>query len=191
VAWGINAYNFLVLEQVALGLGGTGGARPRGVLDLRIDGQGFFKAPLVTIAGRAYSLDELERAFVFAGFPKDGRGTPPAGFDARAHFAVVCGARGCPPLLPRAYRADSLEAQLAFATRNALELPRHLRLEGGALVASKVFDWYAADFGGSAGVTAFVRRWGPAWAGAALGSAPGRPVTRHSDWDWAFNQASR
>ncbi len=150
---------------------------------------GFFDSPAVEVEGHRYTLDEFERQFVFAGYQR-GDGPPPAALDPRAHFALVCGALGCPPLMPRAYRADSLDAQLDAACRAALELPRHLRfderqrrLEGGAIL-----DWYSADWGGRDRVFAFIRRYAPRSIQAAIKRNRLTGLDSFMPWDWRLNQ---
>jgi hypothetical protein len=68
--------------------------------------------------------------------------------DARVHFALNCAARSCPPI--RFYAAQHLDAQLDLAARSFVN--------GGGVVIKKVertiylsriFSWYARDFGGA------------------------------------------
>ena len=97
------------------------------------------------------------------------------------HVALVCGARSCPPLLNRAYRAEDLDKVLDEnmkrfvndAARNQIdEEKRELRL-------SKIFDWYAADFGGKDAVPAYLAR----YAGKDL---TGYRVS-YLEYDWKLN----
>ena len=110
-----------------------------------------FKEPLVRIAGgKTISLDELEHGIIRKKFK-----------DPRVHVALVCAARSCPPLLNRAYRAEDLDKVLDEnmkrfvndAARNQIDdEKRELRV-------SKIFDWYAADFGGKDAVPAYLARY--------------------------------
>jgi hypothetical protein len=113
--------------------------------------------------------------------------------DGRRHFALVCGAIGCPPLQPRAFRADSLEHQLDAATRNALRLPRHLRFnaELELLEASEVLNWHASDFGGHTKSIEFVKKYAPA---PILTEIKNRKLTRIGsimDWNWQLTQSEK
>ena len=112
-----------------------------------------FKDPTVKLKSRVVSLDHLEHQIIRPTFK-----------DPRIHVALVCAARSCPPLLPRAYTADTLDATLEenmkkFVTdpfRNPIDLRRReLRL-------SKLFEWYSADFGGPGNIAAYVDRYHPA-----------------------------
>jgi hypothetical protein len=132
-----------------------------------------FKAPLVRRAGKAISLNALEHEIIRPTFQ-----------DPRVHVALVCAARSCPPLLPRAYRGADVDSLLdanmrrflADTTRNRIDL------RGRRLELSRLFDWYAADFGGAGEVPAFVAK----WTGRPV---VGWPVT-FREYDWALNAVS-
>jgi hypothetical protein len=69
-----------------------------------------------------------------------------AGPDTRVHFAIVCGARGCPPL-SQAYRAATVNQQLEEATTAFVRGPLvRLNAAGKVATVSQLFEWYAADF---------------------------------------------
>lgn len=101
-----------------------------------------FKEPLVRLAAGTVSLDHVEHEILRKQFK-----------DARVHVALVCGARSCPPLLPRAYEGQdlgrvldaNLKAFLRDASRNKIG-------DGRTLSLSKLFEWFRDDFGGDAGV---------------------------------------
>uniref|UniRef100_A0A832I5V9 DUF547 domain-containing protein n=1 Tax=Eiseniibacteriota bacterium TaxID=2212470 RepID=A0A832I5V9_UNCEI len=192
LAWALNAYNFLVLEQATRNLliPGKGRTRHTDPRMIRVKGWEFFKAPVVTIEGVEYSLDAFERTFVRLGW-KAGAEPMPEGFDPRVHFALVCGARGCPPLMPRVYRADSLDRQLDAATRNALAMPRHLRYDGARLEVSEMFRWYMAEFGGRSGALDFIRRHAPPKLRARLEADRVSALHGFIPWDWTLNQFPR
>jgi len=136
-------------------------------------------------------LDDFEKTFVF---PGRGQAKPAAwALDPRAHFALVCGARGCPPLQPRAFLPESLDVQLDRASRDALASPRHLNWDARthALEASEVFEWYAADFGGADGALAFIRRYAPASVASRIQHGEAKRIERFIPWDWTLNQTPR
>jgi hypothetical protein len=84
------------------------------------------------------TLDEIEHRILRPTFE-----------DARVHAAVNCASMGCPPLRPEAYRGADLDEQLseqvalwlADTTRN------QVRPAKGRIKVSKIFDWFARDFG--------------------------------------------
>lgn len=199
-AWAINTYNFLVIEAVTHDLVSTRvskyqmGDGWRGILNanvqqIRVEGVPLFQAPLVEIDGVAYSLDRFERTFVFDGWDLKSDAPRPAALDPRPHFALVCAAQGCPPLRPRAYRADSLDAQLDAAVREALAHPNQLKWspETGQLGASAIFEWYAADFGGPERAFEFLVRYAPADVAPALAKREVKRIDRVLPWSWKLN----
>jgi hypothetical protein len=119
----------------------------------------------------AISLDSLQRLV-----RADSR-------DTRVLVALWCGARSCPPLAPGAYRGADLDAMLAARMRAFVRDPAFNRVDRGrrTLRLSRVFDWYAADFGGPAGVS------------AAVGYAAGEDVrgwtVTFQDYDWRLAAA--
>lgn len=195
LAWAINTYNYLVIETATeyLLVPERGRLRYMGPRDIKTPMGPFFQAPLVEIEGKKYSLDQFELHFLFADFERAKGGPPPASLDPRVHFALVCGAIGCPPLQPRAYRADSLKIQLESATRNALAMPRHLVFleASGRVQASSIFQWYSRDFGGMEKAFDFVLNYAPAKTRAAIEQRKIKSISGMTVWDWNLNQTVR
>ena len=81
--------------------------------------------------------------------------------EPRIHVALVCGAESCPPLLPRAYVAKDLNSVLetsmqAFVNgnnRNRIDTENH------KLQLSRIFNWYAPDFGGKAALAGYLQNY--------------------------------
>jgi hypothetical protein len=192
IAWGMNTYNFLILEATTAFLWHRvfrGWEKVYSVAEIRT-GQGtFFRRVACTVDSVPYSLDDFERHFVFFDHAK--RDTlPPASLDPRAHFGLVPGAIGSPALQPRVFRADSLDRQLDRVTREALANPAHLRYDPKTkiLEASQIFEWYPGDFGGPKGELAFIRRYGPKPVALAIEKGEITGITRYIPWDWKLNQ---
>jgi hypothetical protein len=168
LAFWINAYNLgavrLVLDNPGVDSITAIGPRPDAV----------WKANALRIGGRDYSLDQIEHGIL--------RKLD----EPRIHFAIVCASVSCPDLRAEAYRADRLEAQLADQTRRFLANPgKGLRFDAAArrLRVTKLFEWFADDFGGPAGVRALIARHLPEsapadWSGYEL---------VYLDYDWKLN----
>jgi hypothetical protein len=109
-----------------------------------------FKEPLVRLNGKTISLNDLENTIIRPTFK-----------DPRIHVALVCGARSCPPILPRAYKADDLDATLDQNMRNfvADRFRNPIDDRTRTLKLSRIFDWYADDFGGKQGVSAYISKY--------------------------------
>lgn len=136
---------------------------------------GPWDAKLVVVEGTKLSLNDIEHRIL-----------RPIWRDPRTHYTVNCASLGCPNLAMEPYSAATMEAMLDAGARAYVNAPRGARLVGGMLVASKIYDWYQADFGGNeAGVIAHLRRYaGPQLAKALSGIAS---VDRY-EYDWSLNE---
>lgn len=136
---------------------------------------GPWDAKLVAVEGTKLSLNDIEHRIL-----------RPIWRDPRTHYAVNCASLGCPNLATEPYAAATMEAMLDAGARAYVNAPRGARVVGGMLVASKIYDWYQADFGGNeAGVIAHLRR----YAGPELAKALGGigSVDRY-EYDWSLNE---
>lgn len=103
------------------------------------------------IGGEKASLNDIEN------------GTLRPQLKYRAHAALVCAARSCPPLQRSAYRADSFEAQddKAFTVWLGREdLNQFLPAEKTAKI-SEIFKWFKGDFEQSLSVAKVIAKYGP------------------------------
>ncbi len=130
-----------------------------------------FKEPRVRLAKGKVTLDHLENEILRPRFE-----------DARVHVALVCGARSCPPLLPRAYEAADLDRVLDANMKAFLHDPARNRIDHETRTArlSRIFEWFAADFGGEAGVRALLAR--------HHGDAVARYRITYLDYSWELNR---
>tara|TARA_B100002052_G_C15839259_1_gene579353 strand:- start:767 stop:1567 length:801 start_codon:yes stop_codon:yes gene_type:complete len=104
------------------------------------------------------------------------------------HFALVCGAKGCPVLRKEPYTAARLEEQFAEQARSFLrdEEKNFVELGKQELHLSPIFKWYGEDFGkDDAEIIQFVADYFPAKTAEAL-RAGGFKI-RYTDYDWSAN----
>lgn len=136
------------------------------------DDYAVFKAKTVMAKGEVITLDAVEHEILRKGFK-----------EPRLHVALVCGARSCPPLLARAYRADDLDAVLDANMRRFIEDPARNNIDhdGKKLQLSRIFDWFKDDFGGEVGVRKLV--------GRVVGKDVGRYQLSYLEYDWRLNLA--
>lgn len=128
-AYLIDAYNFLVIDLICARL----------PLESVMNVPGFFDRLAIDGPQGSKTLDALEKGLLYARFP-----------DPRLHFVLVCGAKGCPELENRAFSMalpGGLDKRLDQATRRALNNPVLVSSEDGKLYLSRIFEWYAEDFG--------------------------------------------
>ncbi len=142
---------------------------------------GPWNQPVVPLFGQAITLDKLEHQILRHQYT-----------EPRIHFAIVCGALGCPPLRSEAYTAGQLEVQLEAQGRQFLGTARKNSFDykTRTLNLSPIFKWFATDFEQKSGsVIKFVRPYFPPAIQAELDR--GGFKVRHTDYDWALNEAAR
>lgn len=129
------------------------------------------------VGGNTWSLNDIEHEQIRPNF-----------VEPRIHFALVCAARGCPPLINRAYEAATLDAQLESATQSVHQQPTWLQYTPGAATIrlTALYNWYGGDFEQVAGdVLRYVARYS-ADLRASL-DAGRRPRVEFLDYDWSLN----
>ncbi len=136
-----------------------------------------WKMSVVELFGRWHSLDDLEHGMIRRQFK-----TP------QIHFALVCGARSCPPLRDEPYTATNLEAQFAEQARAFLADPVKNRVDWDRKVVhlSPLFRWYAEDFGKSE--EELLRFIASSYSAAEAEALRGGGFTiRYNEYDWSPN----
>ena len=129
--------------------------------------KGPWDQPVVPLFEKRLTLNHLEHRLIRKQYK-----------EPRIHMALVCAARGCPPLKATAYVGTELDAQLAEQSRGYLASPQGLRLDSPhqQVYLSAIFNWYGKDF---ASVPAFVESHTPhRIAGLKI---------RYLDYDWSLN----
>ncbi|MEM9861365.1 MAG: DUF547 domain-containing protein [Myxococcota bacterium] len=158
----INAYNALTVSAVI----------ERWPLDSVMNVDGFFDGITHDVAGEAITLNTLENERIRATF-----GEP------RIHFAVNCASVSCPPLLAQPFAADTLEETLEAQAVAFVRSSTQIR--GRRVTVSKLFEWFADDFGGADGVRTFVAE---RLEGDAAETVRGARL-RYAEYDWNVNAA--
>jgi len=148
LAFWINIYNTMVIHGVIeLSLQRSVKEFPR-----------FFDRLIYEIGGHRFSLNEIEHGILrgnrrhpYRLFRPFRRRDPRIVFaatpiDPRIHFALVCGARSCPPI--GFYEAEQIDFQLQLAAASFVNSPQVRVLPGeNTLSLSMIFKWYKSDFG--------------------------------------------
>jgi hypothetical protein len=174
LAFLINAYNAYTLQLI------IDHYPVKSIKDIGGWVKGPWDQPVVRLFGRALTLNDLEHKILRVEYA-----------EPRIHVALVCAARGCPPLRSEAYVADRLDAQLDDQARQFLATANKNRVDAGERVfyLSPLFKWYGADFEKKSGsVLAALKPYWPKEAAAAL-AKDGFKI-RYTDYDWALNQTS-
>lgn len=92
---------------------------------------------VVTISGKTYSLNQIENEIIRPTFK-----------EPRIHFAVNCAAVSCPKLMNSAFTADKLNYQLTKQAKSFINGSKN-SISENTIEISKIFEWYAEDFGSS------------------------------------------
>lgn len=174
LAFWINAYNAFTIELI------NRNQERRSIRKIsRPWGVGFIR-----IGGRTLSLDDIEHEIIRKEFR-----------EPRIHFALVCAAKGCPPLRREAYTGALLERQLddqamTFLTRTPTK--NRVDVARGTAWLSPIFRFrdYERDFGGSREaigrfVAGYFRRAGLRAEAELLEG--GRFALKYTDYDWSLN----
>jgi len=176
-AYWVNLYNAVTLQVILERY------PVRSIRDIRSEGTGLdprgligpWRTRRVTVEGRRLSLDDIENAIL-----------RPTYNDPRVHYAINCASIGCPNLMSRAWRAETLSADLDAAARAYINHPRGVTVAAnGDVRVSSIYRWFREDFGTSdANVIAHLRRYASPERAAGLQSAD--RIAGHS-YDWALN----
>ena len=173
IAFLANAYNAytlrLIIDHYPL----------KSIKDIGSFFQGPWDQPVVRLFGETITLNTLEHKILRVDYA-----------EPRLHFALVCAAKGCPPLRNEAYVGVRLNEQLndqgkqflAEAAKNRVEAAEH------TVYLSPIFKCYAGDFEKKSGSVLAALK--PYW--------PAKPVAgyeefeiRYTGYDWSLNEQSK
>jgi Protein of unknown function, DUF547 len=126
-AFWVNAYNLNVIKGIVT----------KFPIKSALEVEGFFNKVTYTVAKEILTLDDIENKKLRQPFK-----------DPYIHFAIVCGANGCPPLISQAYMPDTLNEQMHEQAGMAINNPNFIKVNPAnkSVEISKIFEWYKADF---------------------------------------------
>lgn len=174
-AYWINLYNALTV-RVVLDRYPVGSIRD---IDISpgLFADGPWGAELVSVEGEALTLDDIEHRIL-----------RPVWRDPRVHYALNCAAVGCPQLAGDAYTGAAVERQLDLAARAFVNHPRGVESTRDGVSLSRIYDWYADDFGADrSALFAHLSRFASPPLAAILAR---RPRIAGYRYDWALNDAA-
>jgi Protein of unknown function, DUF547 len=138
----------------------------------------FAKGPwgrkLVMVEGETLSLDDIEHEIL----RKIWR-------DKRIHYAVNCAAISCPNLASQVYTGQNVNRLLEAGAVAYINHPRGVRLEKGRLIVSKIYQWYAKDFGNTAQLISHLRHYANSRLAGEL--AKFDHISSY-EYDWSLNE---
>jgi len=180
-----------------------------GVIELELERSvkeypGFFDRITYEIGGFRFSLNEMEHGLLRGNRRHPYRVLRPfrekdvrlefaiVPLDPRIHFALVCGARSCPPI--GFYEADQIDFQLGLAAMSFINSPQVKILpEEKTVFISMIFKWYKIDFGGSdrALLDTLLNYLDEGKDKAFLEENRNQIRIRYQPYDWNLNQSER
>ncbi len=173
-AFWVNLYNALTVRIV---LDHPGKASIR---DIALSGGLFDSGPwstrVITVEAEGLTLNDIEHRIL-----------RPIWRDPRTHYALNCASVGCPDLRATAYTAAELAGALDAAARAYVNHPRGVEAGPDGLTLSSIYNWFADDFGGEAGVLAHLRRYA---APALLAAIDRAPRVLGYRYDWTLNSVA-
>ena len=125
--------------------------------------------------GKPLSLNDIESGII-----------RPIWNDPRIHYALNCASYGCPNLANTAWQSHDLDARLNGAASEYINSGRAVKSSLLGLKASKIYKWYAGDFGGEEGVLNHLRQYAN---GNTLQILNGQNCIRGYFYDWSLNDA--
>lgn len=163
LAFYINAYNLLVIQQVL----------DNYPIDSPMNVPGFFKSNKFLIAGDSVTLDQIEFEKIVAPFK-----------DPRIHFALGCAAKSCPFLYDNAYTPEHVQEQLKFRSEIIIDRPNYVEVneKNKTIHMNKIFEWYRDQFEDNAGsLVDFINTY-------RFYKIPKDYKIIFQDYDWSLNQ---
>ncbi|MBD3246231.1 MAG: DUF547 domain-containing protein [Candidatus Omnitrophica bacterium] len=182
LAFWINVYNAYTLKVICdhYPLSSINELHRGGLIVGSIFGTTVWDEKLVRVNGRKITLNHVEHKIIRPRFN-----------DPRIHFALVCAAKGCPPLRSRAYTGERLDAQLNDQGARFLSNPEKNAFDAERKVArvSKIFAWFREDFGGTkAALLEYLARFLPEETAVSMRNEPRRWRIRYTPYDWSLNE---
>ena len=157
----------------------------------RFDNRGnFFGSKQIRIAGRDFSLDNIEHDIIRGSRIKWSLGYLKKWWvseaiqklridkrDGRIHFALNCGAKSCPPVA--IYDEATVFEQFDRGSKQYLE--QVSEVDGNVVRTTPLFSWFRADFGGKSGAKDMLRAYG------IIGSNAKDVSLRFKSYDWTLS----
>lgn len=101
--------------------------------------------------------------------------------EPRIHFAINCASASCPKLLNTAFYSHIMEEQLEAVTYDFINDEKRNKLTEKEMSVSRIFQWFAGDFGSKKERHAFIRNY-------AKGTVAKNAKIRFLNYDWSLNE---
>jgi len=159
MAYWINAYNAYTVKLI------VDNYPVKSITDL--EGGKPWDKKWIKLGSKTYSLNNIENDIL-----------RPKYKDARIHFAVNCAAKSCPPLLNKAWTAGNLKSNFEKQAKAFINNSSFNSVGAGNVEISKIFEWYAVDFGN---IIEYLNKYSTTKI-----NADGK--VGYKEYDWALNE---
>ena len=172
IAFLANAYNAYTLRLIIKNY------PVKSIKDIGSFINGPWDQPVVQLFGETITLNTLEHKILRKDYA-----------EPRLHFALVCAAKGCPPLRGEVYVAARLEEQLVDQAKQFLAESTKNRIVAAerTVYLSPIFKWYGGDFEKKSGSVLAALK--PYWPGKAVATDDFK--IRYTDYDWSLNEQAK
>jgi thiol-disulfide isomerase/thioredoxin len=150
----------------------------------------FFGSKQIEIAGKKFSLDDIEHGILRRSkikwslghlnklFPnKTEKKLRVDKLDYRLHFALNCGAKSCPPIA--FYKSESISQQLDLATKAYLRGEAEYDEATNTVKLPTLMSWFRRDFGGKKKMIELLRQ-------LSIVPADKQPGIKFKTYDWSL-----
>lgn len=162
MAYWINLYNAFTIQKIV--------ARYPVASIMDLEGGNIFDKATIDIGGKNYTLNQIEKEMLLRQFR-----------EPRVHFAVNCAAASCPPLLSGAWTEANIQKNYEKMTKAFINNPSYNKVSTNFMEISKIFEWYADDFGGSNNLINYFNK----YANIKIKSSA---KVRYLEYDWKLNR---
>ena len=150
----------------------------------------FFGSKQIEIAGKQFSLDDIEHGILRRSkikwslghlnklFPgKTEKALRVDKLDYRLHFALNCGAKSCPPIA--FYKPENINQQLDLATKAYLQGEAEYDEATNTVKLPTLMSWFRRDFGGKKKMIALLQQ-------LSIVPADTKPKIKFKTYDWTL-----
>jgi len=162
MAYWINLYNAFTIHTIVKNY------PVNSIMD--IDNGKVWDTQKINIGGSYYTLNQMEKDKLLKRFK-----------EPRVHFAVNCGAASCPPLLNRAWTEGNIQHYYDAQAKSFINNSNYNELSPKLIKVSKIFSWYASDFGGSDKIVPYFQKY-------ATTTIKDKAKVKFKEYDWKLNK---
>ncbi|MCG1036125.1 DUF547 domain-containing protein [Polaribacter sargassicola] len=162
-AFWINAYNAytikLILNNYPL----------KSITNIKVKGKTAWKTPFAKVAGKTYTLDEIEHEVLFKNF-----------FDPRIHVGVNCASGSCPQLANFAFTENNIDTELTRLMKLFVNDASRNKISEKKIQISSIFDWFKVHFTKNGTVIDFLNQY------SETKISPKAKIS-YLNYDWTLN----